>query len=121
MMKVACAPLDGLQLGERYPDDSPIDGARVLADKGLGCLLLILKLNQSLLFPICLKKFRVHNGSMLLQVGYDIVLCDVLWKCGDMDYLGGRTTVPVVLGCIAVEAVEAGPCILMGIRRWCDV
>lgn len=93
----------------------------MLACKSLSRLLLILKHNQSLLLPVCLEKLGVYNGTMLLQVGYDIILCDVLGEGGDVDYLGRRTAVTVVLGCIAIEAVEAGPCILMGVGRRGDV
>lgn len=67
MMELACLviSLDVLQLRERDTDDRPIDGAGMLAHKGLSGLLLILKEDQRLLLPAHLKELRVDNGAML--------------------------------------------------------
>ena len=98
--------LDILQLRERDADDRPIDGTGVLAHKGLGGLLLILKEDQRLLLPIHLKELRVDNGAMLFQTVHNLLLCHILWEGGQMDHLRWGTAIAVVLCCIAVEAVE---------------
>lgn len=78
--------LDSLKLGEGNPDDTTIDGARMLAYKSFGGLLFVLKKYQGLLLPIDLEEFGAYNGAVFDQVGFNLVLGDVLGKCRDMDH-----------------------------------
>lgn len=85
----------------------------MLAHKGFSSLLLSLEMNKSLFLPIHLKDFAVDNGSMLLQKAHNLLLSDVLWECGQMDYLCRGTAIPVVFSSIAIKPVETWIAVLV--------
>lgn len=76
------------------------------AHKVFSSLLLSLKLNQSLFFPIHLKDLAVYNSSMLLYKAHNIIFSDVLWECGQMDHLCRGAAIPVVFSSITIETIE---------------
>lgn len=93
----------------------------MLAHEGLGGLLLVFEKDQRLLLPIRLKKLCVDDGTILFQMVHNILLRHILGEGGQVDHLGWGTAVAIVLGCIAIEAIEIRARVFMGVRSSCDV
>jgi hypothetical protein len=108
--------LNALELREGDADNGAVESGGMFTNKGLGGLLLILKLHKSLLLAIDFVQLGVDHTTMLLDVGHNLILSNLLGEGGEVDHPCRCTAVPVVLYGIVVEPVQGRVCILVCVK-----